>query len=84
MTCKRSLCGENGFSLNNTKDYGMPGFVHDVVRNRNWIEFSKHPQPVVIPIVREFYANFHNDASEWVVVRGIRVHFNSRSINNIL
>ena len=37
----------------------------------------------MIPIVREFYVNFPNDASEWVVVRGIHVHFDSRSINNI-
>ena len=37
----------------------------------------------MIPIVREFYANFPNDVPEWVVVRGIRVHFDSRSISNI-
>ena len=60
----------------------MPRFVYNVVRSRNWREFSKHPQPAVIPIVREFYANFPKDDVEWVYVKGSRVFFDSRNINS--
>ena len=81
-TCNSSFCGEKGFNFKDTEDFGMPRFVCNVVQNRNWREFAKHPQPAVIPIVQEFYANFPKDATEWVYVRGSRVFFDSRNINN--
>ena len=55
----------------------MPQFVCNVVQNTNWKEFVKHPQPIIIPIVREFYANFPNDVAKWVYVRGSQVYFDS-------
>ena len=81
-TCNQSFCGEKGFNFNESEDLGMPQFVYNVVWSRNWREFSKHPQPAVIPIVREFYANFSKDDAEWVYMRGSRVFFDSRNINS--
>ena len=80
-TCNRSFCGEKGFSFKESDDLGMPQFVCSVVQSRNWRDFAKHPQPAVISIVREFYANFPKDAADWVWVRGNRVAFDSQSIN---
>ncbi|KAL5564746.1 hypothetical protein UlMin_027910 [Ulmus minor] len=81
-TCNRSFCGEKGFHFKEADDLGMPRFVCSVVESRSWRDFAKHPQPAVIPVVREFYANFPNDAAEWVYVRGSRVSFDSRTINS--
>lgn len=61
----------------------MREFVHDVVRRRNWVAFVKHLRPVMLPIVREFYANFPRDDVDWVIVRKTQVYFNSNLINAI-
>ena len=34
-------------------------------------------------MVREFYANFPRDAADWVIIRVVRVGFDSQSINNL-
>ena len=81
-TCNRTFCGEKGFHFKEADDLGMSQFVCSVVQSRSWRDFAKHPQPAVILVVREFYANFPNDAAEWVYVRGSRVLFDSRTINS--
>ena len=57
-------------------------FFRKDISNKGWRELCKLPKPVVISIVREYYANFVDQALKRVWVRGKWVLFDSETINS--
>ena len=44
--------------------------VSKQVKNRKWEELVKHPEAIVVPVVRKFYANVEEHRNFRVFVRG--------------
>ena len=55
--------------------------VSQHVKTRKWEELVKHPEAIVLPLVREFYANIEEYRNFQVFVRGKMVLFNRTTIN---
>ena len=55
-----------------------------VIRELGWATFTDEPMKLIIPLVREFYANIHRSTNNWVDVFGTRVNFGANSINEAL
>ena len=71
---KRGMIQERGF-------YVTMDSVSKQVKNRKWEELVKHPEAVVVPVVREFYANVEEHRNYRVFVRGRWVPFDQTTIN---
>ena len=55
--------------------------VSKQVKNKKWEELVKHPEAVVVPVVREFYAYMEEHKNLRVFVRGKWVPFDRTTIN---
>ena len=51
------------------------------IRERKWDSFCAQPQAVIVPVVREFYANVPEHHHRKVFMRGKQVDFNGHAIN---
>ena len=55
--------------------------VSRTIRENKWEVLCEHPDPVVVPIVREFYANSMEQEDLKVMVKGKLVPFDQTTIN---
>ena len=56
--------------------------VNWTIDANRWEILCEHPEPAVVPIVREFYANGKERDEFWVFVRGKWVKFDRTTINH--
>ena len=56
--------------------------VNWTIDANRWEILCEHPDPVVVPIVREFYVNVKERDDLWVFVRGKWVKFDRTTINH--
>ena len=70
----RSFIKEKGF--HHPKD-----FFHKKNANKGWRALCQPPKPAATMIVREFYTNLASNMKKWVIVHGILVYFDAKSIN---
>lgn len=59
------------------------GRVENIINNRKWHHFFLTPSPIIIPLIREFYANLPEHSNEAVFVRGKWVNFDKTTINQL-
>ena len=52
-----------------------------VIKVHGWWSFAMHPINLIVPLVREFYANIITGAKTFSMVRGVKVSFSASSIN---
>lgn len=52
----RRILEEKGFQFPDQLT-GIVQTIHNVVAKRGWLEFCNHPRDLVLPVVKEFYAN---------------------------
>ncbi|PON42276.1 hypothetical protein PanWU01x14_283280 [Parasponia andersonii] len=79
----RPLSAEKGFVGDNSKPLEKPPFIEDVITQHNWQLFCAHPEDLIAPLVREFYANMTNPDDDTVYVRGVQVPLSAEAINTI-
>ena len=53
----------------------------DPIANRGWRKFVQHPEPAVVPVVREFYVNAAEHQNFKVFVRSKMILFDHSTIN---
>ena len=53
----------------------------DPIANKGWGKFVQHPEPAVVPVIHEFYANVAEHQNFKVFVRGKMVPFDRSTIN---
>ena len=56
--------------------------VNWTIDANRWEILCEHPDPAVVPIIREFYANGKERDEFWVFVRGKWVKFDRTTINH--
>lgn len=83
VVSKRPLHLEKGFVLHETTTMGYTKPVYSVITIHNWRHFCRQPEEALIPLVREFYANFPEGQPEAVEVRGMSVDFRPSDINHL-
>ena len=60
----------------------IPEPINEEIERRNWEKLCGQPDPAILPLVMEFYANAkENEEIDTVVVRGKQVCFGSTAIN---
>ena len=52
----RRILEEKGFQFPDQLT-GILQTIHNAAAKRGWLEFCKHPRNLVLPVVKEFYAN---------------------------
>ncbi|GMN71579.1 hypothetical protein TIFTF001_055548, partial [Ficus carica] len=80
---ERNLWPERGFAYMSSNTLGYPEYIYSVIFKNNWKNFCQHPSSAIIPLVREFYANFDVGNPNLVYVRGKRVDISGAAINNV-
>ena len=55
--------------------------VHNAAAKRGWLEFCNHHRDLVLPVVKEFYANLVSPSQHNILVRNTLVPLDSRVIN---
>ena len=60
---------------------GIVKTIHNAAAKRGWLEFCKHPRNLVLPVVKEFYANLVSPYQHNIWVRNTLVPLDSRVIN---
>ena len=54
-----------------------------MIFKNNWKNFCQHPSVAIVPLVKEFYANFDGGSRNSVYVRGKRVDISGVAINKV-
>ena len=55
--------------------------IHNAATKRGWLEFCNHPRDLVLPVVKEFYANLVSLDQHNIWLRNTLVPLDSRVIN---
>ncbi|GMN40396.1 hypothetical protein TIFTF001_009619 [Ficus carica] len=80
---ERNMWPERGFAYMSSNTLGYPEYIYSVIFKNNWKNFCQHPSVAIVPLVREFYANFDVGNPNSVYVRGKRVDISGAAINNV-
>ena len=59
----------------------LPAKMINSIDYRGWRQFLAQPEPAVVPVVKEFYANVLEHRGKVVLVRGKMVPFHVEAIN---
>lgn len=77
LSMGKSLIPERGIMPHETQDFG----VAVMIAERGWENFTVQPEPAVVAIVKEFYANAKEARNNVVQIRGKSGAFDRASIN---
>ncbi|GMN66871.1 hypothetical protein TIFTF001_035931 [Ficus carica] len=80
---ERNLWPERGFAYMSSDTLGYPEYIYSVIFKNKWKNFCQHPSAAIVPLVREFYANFDVGNPNSVYVRGKRVDISGTTINDV-
>ncbi|KAL4353893.1 hypothetical protein GQ457_06G016710 [Hibiscus cannabinus] len=84
IVATKSKWEEQGFFLDDRlENYGLEPIIYKRLNDLDWLRFGRQPARANLNWVMEFYAN-NADGDDTVTVRGMKVHANSATINNIL
>ncbi|KAJ4708821.1 Retrovirus-related Pol polyprotein from transposon 17.6 [Melia azedarach] len=62
---------------------GLPSYVSKVIVQRDWHKFVQNPDPPLVAVMKEFYANWLDPEEEVVTVRGTEVDCSISAINQV-
>ncbi|KAJ4715100.1 Retrovirus-related Pol polyprotein from transposon 17.6 [Melia azedarach] len=79
----KKLLPEKGFHMQDSPSLGLPSYVSEVIVQRGWHKFVQNPDPPLVVVMKEFYANWLNPEEEVVMVRGTEVDCSVGVINHI-
>ncbi|KAJ4708842.1 DEAD-box ATP-dependent RNA helicase 56-like isoform X2 [Melia azedarach] len=79
----KKLLLEKGFHMQDSPSLGLPSYVSEVIVQRGWHKFVQNPDPPLVAVVKEFYANWLNPEEEVVTMRGTEVDCSIGAINYI-
>lgn len=60
---------------------GYDEFIHSVIKAFNWQKFCSHPPATLVPLVREFYANFTEVDQQFVFVHDVQIPIDRDTVN---
>ncbi|GMN47583.1 hypothetical protein TIFTF001_016765 [Ficus carica] len=83
-TTGRNLWPERGFAYMSSDTLGYPEYIYSVIFKNNWKNFCQHPSIAIVPLVKEFYANFDGGSPNSVYVRGKRMDISGAAINKAI
>ncbi|KAJ4721065.1 Retrovirus-related Pol polyprotein from transposon opus [Melia azedarach] len=63
--------------------FGFPSYVLEVIVQRGWHKFVQNPDPPLVAVVKEFYANWLDPEEEMVRVKGTEVDCSIGAINQV-
>ncbi|KAJ4728536.1 DEAD-box ATP-dependent RNA helicase 56-like isoform X2 [Melia azedarach] len=79
----KKLFLEKGFHMQDSPSLGLPSYVSEIIVQRGWHKFVQNPDPPLVAVVKEFYANWLDPKEEVVMVRGTEVDCSVGAINQI-
>lgn len=79
----KKLLLEKGFHVQASRSFGLPSYVSEVIIQRGWHKFAKNPDPYLVTIVKEFYANWLDPENEVVTVIGTEVDYSVCAISQV-
>ncbi|KAJ4703006.1 DEAD-box ATP-dependent RNA helicase 56-like isoform X2 [Melia azedarach] len=79
----KKLLLEKGFHIQASPSFGLPSYVLEAIVQRGWHKFVQNPDPLLIAVMKELYANWLDPKEEVVTVRGIEVDCSVGAINQI-
>ncbi|KAJ4715184.1 DEAD-box ATP-dependent RNA helicase 56-like isoform X1 [Melia azedarach] len=79
----KKLLLEKGFHMQDSPSLGLPSYVSEVIVQQGWNKFVQNPDPPLVAVVKEFYANWLDPEKEVVTVKGTEVDCSVGAINHI-